>query len=284
MTEDLFFVRPQSNQRIAVGKRDLGNPAEKLYIGVPKIGLVISTFAAVPYVDVALAVRQRLYPEVPVLVHDDASDQTEALVAVCQAAGATFETNSSRLGHELGDLSSIVGGLRWAKEMGLDLLVKMSRRFVPNTNWAPKLAHMAQVTQFATFARNCGTHDFPLRSECFAMGVGPWSSDEIDGRMTAFLLNNHEPFSVEQLMFDLAGKVYAGNCVAARQWELNHVRANPKLPFVMWDFLSEGRRTPTKAHLWHEISPPEQYAELARVVGKNYPPQAFAGYFSQAGV
>ena len=149
---------------------------------------MIITFGAPAYVDLALAVRQRLYPNLPVLVHDDASDQTDALAGICRSYGATFQTNSLRLGHAMGDLSSIIGGLRWAKEQGLDLLVKMSRRLVPAADWVPRLTEMAKVSQFATFARNCQTHGFPLRTECFAMSVEQWSSESICGQMTQFML------------------------------------------------------------------------------------------------
>ena len=263
-TEDIFFIRPASNQRIPVGRRILANPLEKLYPDVPRIGLVISTFGAVPYVHLALAVRQRLYPDLPVLVHDDASDQTQALAARCQAPGVTFQTNSSRFGHELGDLSSIVGGLHWAKELGLDLLVKMSRRFVPAVNWVPRLQHLAQTTQFATFGRDCQTHGFPLRTECLAMGVEPWSAEEICGPLTQFVLTNHEPVSVERYAFGLAEKVYASNCAEARRWEQKNVRGSPRPPLVMWDMMGISRRQPMSTHLWHETAPPEHYADVGR--------------------
>jgi hypothetical protein len=286
-TEDFFFVRPASNEKIRVGERDLGNPLEKLYTGVPKVGLVISTYGAPAYVDLALAVRNRLYPDVPVLVHDDASEQADSLMAVCQSPGVTFESNSSRLGHDMGDLSSIVGGLGWAQSLGLDLLVKMSRRFVPATNWIPRLQQIAEVSQYSTFGRSCRTYRLPLRTECFAMAVGPWSADEIRGEMSRFMLTAYEPFLVEFYVSSLARKVYAGHCVAAREWEKQTIRISPKPEFVVWDLLGEGRRTPVPGHLWHETAKPEQYAELGTKLGRTYPVSAFAalaGFASQTGL
>jgi hypothetical protein len=282
-TEDLSFIRPATGERIAVGPRVQGSPVEKLFTGVPKVGLVISTFGALPYVDLHLAVRQRVYPDLPVLVHDDASGQTNALAELCRVHGVTFQTNSIRMGHEMGDISSMIGGLRWAKEIGLDLVVKMSRRFVPNTNWVPRLQHMATVSQYPTFGRDCKAFGYALRTECFAMAVGPWSADEIIGEMTTFMLTNLEPFLVERFVYQMAKKVYTGLCVEARRWEQKNVRANPRPANVLWDFMSESRKTPSPTHLWHETTTPAQYAEFGLKLGRNFPPSAFEGFFSQAG-
>jgi hypothetical protein len=286
-TEDFFFVRPASNEQIPVGPRDLGNPVEKLYTGVPKLGLVISTFGAPAYVDLALAVRNRLYPDVPVLVHDDASDVQDELLAVCNSPGVTFETNSSRLRHDMGDLSSIVGGLKWAKSLGLDLLVKMSRRFIPASNWVPRLLQVAQGTQFGTFGRHCKSYQLPLRTECFAMSVELWSADKICGELTKFMLSPYQAFLVEIYVSGLAKKVCANNCVAAREWEKQFVRHSPRPEFVTWDLLGESRKTPVPTHLWHETATPEQYAELGKKLGRSYPLSAFAalaGFVSQTGL
>jgi hypothetical protein len=236
-------------------------------------------------------VRNRLYPDVPVLVHDDASDVQDELMAVCQmpeqAPGVTFETNSSRLRHDMGDLSSIVGGLKWAKSLGLDLLVKMSRRFVPASNWLPRLQHMAQVSQFGTFGRHCKNYQLPLRTECFAMSVALWSEDEICGEIAKFMLAPYQSFLVEFYISGMAKKVSANHCVAAREWEKQFVRVSPKPEFVTWDLMGESRRTPVPTHLWHEMATPEQYAALGKKLGRSYSVSAFAalaGFASQTGV
>src|SRR4051812_32853144 len=111
MTEDFYFVRPKNGQRTLIGQRPVANPTEKIFQSAPKIGLVISTFDSPSYIALALTVRQRLYPQIPVLVHDDASPESADLANVCEQLGAEFETNSAPLGHEMGDLSGIVGGL-----------------------------------------------------------------------------------------------------------------------------------------------------------------------------
>src|SRR5689334_9174614 len=115
-SEEFFFVRPRKAQKIAVGLRVLPSKQPRLFGEHPTIGLVITTFGGVPFVELNLEVRKGLYPQLPVLVHDDASAFGEELAGLCDRHHVEFETNSSRLGHEMGDLSGLVGGLRWAKE------------------------------------------------------------------------------------------------------------------------------------------------------------------------
>lgn len=280
--EDFYFERPANSERMLIGKRFLPSAREKLFPSKPKIGLTISTFGTVPYVELALAVHRRLNPAIPVLVHDDASPERENLLRVCDAYGATFQSNSSRLGHQMGDLSAIVGGLYWARDIGLDLVVKMSRRFIPLTNWAMDLETLAEITQFATYGRHCTSFRLPFRSECFAMAVEPWSQPEIAGAMATFMLENRISIFLEPYVFGYAQLAYETNCTAACEYERQHVRSTPRPPFIDWPLLSEGRRLKSKASLWHDSSPPQEYAALAHTLGLAYDEQAFSGFLSQA--
>src|SRR6476646_5428703 len=106
-TVKFFFNRPLAQQQFYVGERpilEVPNNEYDIPAG-PKIGLVIATYGATPFIHLALEVRQRLYPSIPLLVHDDASDEQDALARLCQQYGAELEVNSVRLAHEMGDLS-----------------------------------------------------------------------------------------------------------------------------------------------------------------------------------
>ena len=46
---------------------------EAIFASPLAVGLVVGTFAAVPYIHLHLEARRRFYPHVPLLVHDDAS-------------------------------------------------------------------------------------------------------------------------------------------------------------------------------------------------------------------
>src|SRR5580658_5958744 len=266
--EDFFFLRPKTDERTLVGQRELPNAQKKLFSSDrPKIGLVISTFGAVPYVELGLAIRKRFYEAIPVLVHDDASPQRDELMRLCDRYGATFQTNSGNLGHEMGDLSSMVSGLMWAKSCGVELLVKMSRRFVPLAEWVSKLQTIASGTQYATFGRSCQAYRLPLRTECFAMAVEPWSRVEILDEISGFMLKNRRSLFLEQYVAGFAYRAYEMNCEAARQWERQNIRYTPRPAIIPWDFLGEGRKTKSPNYLWHDTSPPQEYANLASEMG-----------------
>src|SRR5207253_8771607 len=90
---------------------DLQPMSSRLYQRSPQVGMVLGTYAAVPYIHLQLEARQRFYPTVPLLVHDDGSHKIAPLRALCQQYGCDFEYNGQRQPPCLGDLSAFVGGL-----------------------------------------------------------------------------------------------------------------------------------------------------------------------------
>lgn len=145
-----------------------------LFNAAPRIGLVIGTFGSPAYVHLHLEVHHRLFPGVPVLVHDDASQETERLASLCDEYGAEFSSNSERAGHQRGDLSVLIAGLHWARANGIELLVKMSRRFLPLEDWTGPLSVLAMDSQYATYSSWTRSWDYGFRSECLGVAVQPW--------------------------------------------------------------------------------------------------------------
>jgi len=272
MEEDFFIIRPASSQRLALGRREIPDPRPDILPTNPKVGLVISTYAAPQYVELALAVRQRLYPDLPTLIHDDASPRATELENLCAQYDVEFESTSSRLGHPMGDLCGIVGGLRWAQEREIDLLVKMSRRFIPLTNWVTGLTELARTSQYATYSNVCRHFGMAIRSECMAMAVGEWRSNDIEGEITRLMLRNSGRFMPENFIADLAWKLDARKCTTARKW------AEDKFDygFALWDFVSSSRVEKCRVHLWYTANGPEDYAGLAHNLGLPLGVDAFA--------
>ena len=276
MTEDFYFLRPKTGEKILIGQRPVPNPQEKIFTSPPKLGMVISTFGSLPYVALALAVRNKLYPTLPVLVHDDASDPRDELARLCEQQGVDFQTNSARLGHEMGDLASLVGGLHWAQERGVELLVRMTRRFIPLRDWTAHLSDVAMVTQFGTYGRECAHHRLPIRTECFAMYVAHWARPEIADQIAKFAISNRQSIVVERYVYDFAGNVYEMNCGAANEWERLHVRTTPRRMFSSWEFVEPARNQRSANYLFHEANPPADYASLAQQAGLNLSADSFA--------
>lgn len=219
----------------------------------PKFGLVISTYGSLPYVHLALAVREKHYPDVPCLVVDDCSDEREGLHELAASYGAAFHTNSTRMNHTRGDTMAFATGLRWAHQNGLDVLVKMSRRFVPKTDWRPSLLEIIQKTMHATYA---GILDatWGLRTECMALHVARWvdKADSMEGTV-----NNSAWLWVEKLLHDYALTILPWGC-------------GDQDGAATWDFPGMGKWASSDTHLWHDTADKKEYWHLAQSLGLQY--------------
>jgi hypothetical protein len=277
MTEDFYFIHPKSGQRVLVGARSLPDPRPDVFPLKPKVGLVIGTYGGEAYVELALAVRSRSYPQIPVLVHDDASNQTARLQALCDRYGVDFETNSVRLGHQSGDLSSLIGGLLWAKKNGIDLLVKMSQRFIPLCNWTPSLIELAMASQFPGFSNVCHHHRMPIRTECIGMAVREWIAPDISEVITRFILNNVKAVAAEHYLDGYTQTLRTRLCPSARAWEARSTQVELMRGYAVWDFLTANRAERSAAYLWHHANGPEDYLGLSQHLGLDYGPNTFDG-------
>ena len=181
-----------------------------------QLALVIGTFAAVPYVHLQLEARRRLYPGVPLLVHDDGSPAAGTLGALCRGYGADFSGNARRLPPCKGDLSAFVSGLAWAGERGAEVLVKFSRRFLPVSDWCGSLSGLMRDSQYATACGWTTSFNFGFRSECVALAVERWR--DFAGEIAARIKAPGEPF-VEGFLHDLARRAASENCDAARAYD-----------------------------------------------------------------
>jgi len=103
-----------------------------------KIGLVIGTYGSPAYIQLHLETARRLYPHIPIIIHDDCSNNVD-LPKICEQYGVKLFSTPTRRGHTRGDLSAMICGLKWASENNFDILIKMSRRFIPLINWTNSL-------------------------------------------------------------------------------------------------------------------------------------------------
>jgi hypothetical protein len=243
---------------------------DRIYPDDPRAGLVVGTFAASAFVHLHLEARARLYPHVPMLVHDDCSPAGEKLERLCDAYGADFEANRPRMSHSKGDLTAFAGGLRWAARLGLDVLAKMSRRFVPVSDWVASLVGLARASQYDTFSAHTVSYGFGFRTECVGMSVARWAGggglDEIIERVLA----PGEPF-VEGFVHDIARRLAARRCAAARAYDrVTGPRPPDRDGYAPWAFMGTDRCARSGRFLWHDAATPQDYADLARRWGLPY--------------
>jgi len=235
----------------------------------PSVALVIGTFAAVPYVHVALESWRRYCPSIPVLVSDDGSPAAPELRALCLDYGAEFRGNPQRSGHKVGDLTSYLHGLEWAESLGVDLLVKMSRRFIPLHNWVPDLQSLAWQTQYATYSQRCLHFRFGFRTECIGFHVASWCSSEIQDELRKTVEHSQAVF-VEGYLHRLARRVQGFACDLNRQFEVRNPRPADSDGYGVWEIMPDRRLTRKPDVLWHDCDEPLDYCRVASLWGLRY--------------
>jgi hypothetical protein len=236
----------------------------------PSVGLVIGTFAAVPYVHLHLESWRRFYPSIPILVHDDCSPNQAHLQALCEEYGADFVSSPRRGRWTVGDMASYVEGFSWAGSRGIELLVKMSRRFIPLYNWIPGLQSLAFESQYPTFSNECKHFSFGFRTECIGFHVESWLRAGALEEIRRPVLND-EPVFVEGYLHNLAREVLRRQGCAAKQ---EYVKANPRPEhadgYGVWEIMADKRVTRQPHILWHDCDQPVDYARVSAVYGLPY--------------
>ncbi len=234
------------------------------------IGLVVGTFAAVPYIPLHLEARRRFYPHIPLLVHDDASPKRDELRRLCAEYGCEFESNDSRRAVFIGDVSCVLGGLLWAQRIRLDLLVKMSRRFLPLRDWTSELQELALASQYPTYSNATESYGFGFRSECVGMAVNEWIGDRAHEQLAMIALAPGSPF-VEAVLHNMARRLAEFRCERALRWdEQRGPRPDDRNGYAPWDFMGTDRCERYPQFLWHDSATPEDYCHRAREWGLPY--------------
>ena len=245
-------------------------PGELLFPETPKIGLVVGTFAALPYVHLHLETCRLFHPSLPVLIHDDCSPHNRELEQLCARYRVDFVSTTSRFPSCKGDLSAIASGLNWARERSLPLLVKMSRRFLPLKPWAGELGRLAVASQYATYSSWTTSFNFGFRTECLGFAVDVWFGLGLFEEIVSTILQSETPF-VEGFIHRLARRAAIYNCQTARSFDLE-VGARPRERdgYAVWPFIGTDRCAPTDNFLWHDWAAPSAYAARAKALGLPY--------------
>jgi hypothetical protein len=268
---DFKILRSQNAYSVS----DIVDDRVAIFSRLPSVGLVVGTFASVPYIHLHLEARRRFYPDLPLLVHDDGSPMANELRRLCDDYDSEFETNDSRQPPCIGDISCFIGGLLWGKEEGIDILVKMSRRFVPIENWVPGLQALAMSSQYATYCSYTETFGFGFRSECVGLAVGEWIAHGMHRTLAGAAVTPGTPF-VEALIHGLARRLAEVRCSQARSWDEDRGhRPSNRDGYAPWDFMGTDRCTQYATHLWHNSASPADYFRHAKQWGLPYVEQDF---------
>ncbi|MGO8670759.1 MAG: hypothetical protein ACLQVD_05265 [Capsulimonadaceae bacterium] len=234
-----------------------------------KIGVVIGTYGTPSYIALQLATRRRHWPSVPVLIHDDSSPDYPELTDLCLSNGVDITRTPERCGWSLGDLSALISGLDWASRNNIELLVKISRRFILNHAWTFGLQQLAYGSQYPTYGCCCGHFGFRLRSECVAMHVPSWQASGIVRDMREMVSDCRViDGPIENWYQTTAYQVYLSQApFTSRRFDYLFPRDPFWRGYAWWPVMGMSRLCRMPGVLWHDANSTEEYLDLARELG-----------------
>jgi hypothetical protein len=244
----------------------------------PSVGVIIGTFAALPYVHLHLESWKRNFPSVPVLVHDDCSPQREELATLCREYGAEFYCRQKRGRKTVGDMNTYPHGIEWAVEAGIEIVVKMSRRFIPVYDWVPGLKRLAWESQLATYSESCRHFDFGFRTECVGFHVPSWVESGQVKNMQRLVVENR-PMFVESEVHEMARVVHQEvirKCRRSALYSKKHPRSEFSEGYAAWDIMPPRRLDRSARILWHDSHLAWDYARQADAYGLPYKESDFS--------
>lgn len=236
---------------------------------MPTIGVVIGTYGKPAYIALQLEARRRYFPAVPMLIHDDGSPEGPELKDMCHRSGADFRSSSERLGWSLGDMAAIIAGLDWGREHNLDIIVKLSRRFLIFHEWIAQLQDLAYTTQYATYGNACGYYDLPFRPECMGMHTDTWHRSGAVEEMRHLVLKGLRVENTIECWYQkMAQKIHLSHAPATVRYRESVFPYNTAWSgYAIWNIMGLSRHSAKPNLLWHDINPATDYFELAQSWG-----------------
>lgn len=222
-----------------------------------KIGIIIGHYNRPSAVALNIAViRHHCGPEIPIIVSDDCSDGFTstpspktpygALQRICvQSINTNLWPNPMRIGHAGGDISTFWKGILWGAMTGLDVVFKLSQRFIIDTPlWAQTWGGRLMASDLPVLGRGCEYHKWEIRTEAVGLKISAWSSPEVMAHLTPRQVN----WPVEQIIWD-------------------DVRDRLGGKMLEWSLLSKARPLKASGYLFREANTSAEYASIARRLG-----------------
>jgi len=236
-----------------------------------RVAVVVGTYGAVPYVHLQLESWRRLTSDVRLLVHDDCSKYRNELAALCAQYGAEYFSPDTRIndrGAYAGDHNAFLTGLKWADQFHVDILVKLSRRFLPTLPWVVQLRDLAVHSQFPTYSGCIPERNLGFLTSCWAVHVPAWVAAGIPNRLQAYLDGDpvHHP---ETYSHNMARSVYH----SCGENAATHAQRHPKHfnydAYCDWP-LAEKQMQWKPGRLWKDTAKEADYAYVAESWGLSY--------------
>lgn len=260
------FYPCTSANRCCVGCKDkevkvpfLGKPDD------PRVGVVIGSFRWPELVDLQCRVIRDTCGPVPILVSNDDPASHKELSAICAThADVTLDSNAERIGHTGGDVAAFYKGIRWAAERRIEVVAKLSQRFIVNRpRWLQDSARDLLASGLPMANMRCrGDAPFDLRTEAVLMDVSQWNKPEVLERIKPRRYWTDQPDGLNaetiiyRVLMDLLGGVF---------WPWATVMGEDRF------------RRDFEDVLWHCNTSKEEYAKLAQGHGVTIPDDFHVG-------
>lgn len=144
----------------------------------PRAGVAIGSFRWPELIEVQIKTIRETCGPVPILVSNDDPESREALAAICSRfPDVDLDSNPERIGHTGGDIAVFYKGIRWGAERGLEVVAKLSQRFILNrSRWLHDTAGDLLESGLPMGCRRCrGAAPFDLRTEAVFLDVQQWN-------------------------------------------------------------------------------------------------------------
>lgn len=225
--------------------------------GDPACGVVIGSYGWPALVDLQLRVIRDTCGPVPVCVSSDNPDDDARLAAVCAGhPDAYLWTNARRIGHTGGDLATFWKGVLWGAANGLQVVAKLSQRWVSTRpRWLHDGARALLDSGLPAAIRRCvGSHGFPLRTEAALLDVEAWHRPKVLSRIAPgeYWTRREGGLSAEVVVEELIRDEFGG-----LYWP--------------WDLVPPVRAEKPAGALWHNSHTRAEYDALARRHGVALP-------------
>jgi len=220
----------------------------------PACGVVIGAYWHAPLIELAIRAIRFTCGNVPILVSDDCSPggRSEAMAVLCERLGVLFRSNPQRLGHVAGDLSAFAAGIEWAAELGLEVLAKVSQRWICTVpRWLNDGAAVL-LDAGCTLAGEVQLrpYRFPLRSECCLLDVAAWQGAGMPEALRGRPIHASAEVALDRLYRERVGD---------RR--------------LRWPLVGQDRTQPVAGVLWHDNTSERDYRQLGGYFGVDLGPE-----------
>jgi len=203
-------------------------------------GVVIGSYGMPGVVELGIAaIRDTCGPDVPILVHDDATPTNEGRARIqsipSRYPGVQLYTSHACNGHANGDLQAFRRGLEWANRLKLKTLAKFSQRFILTASGWLEQDSLSMLKAGVAIYSQKGYHlhmTFAMRTEAVLMDVA----------------------QCQPMVEDMRARI-----AVATEDQVRYLANKHNLKQARWERIPPDRFQPATGVIWHNSESDDRY-------------------------